>query len=118
MNNILTNANRIITAQVSGLKKEVDESQERLSRYTTIHHRITKTLQKFISEAPRGGIEVAFQSLRTVCSEIRIILETSLSAQDRDADASLMAKLTTLQQEKQAVIQIIRELRPGIGTQR
>ena len=98
------------------MKKDLAQSQEKLSRYITTIHRIFATLHNLISKLQEGRDEILLQSLHAAQAEVQRVMDTSLSLSDREADATLLNQLTALQKEKQATLLIIRELRPGMIT--
>ncbi|KAF7504720.1 hypothetical protein GJ744_001789 [Endocarpon pusillum] len=79
LNNMLTSTNNILTTEVDGLKKDLAQSEEKLSRYTTTNHRIFVTLHNFVSKLYQGRVEILFQSLNAIQAEVRRVMDTSLS---------------------------------------
>jgi hypothetical protein len=71
-------------------------------------------MQEYITKAREGQHETVVESLLTLRSEICSIMGSTLDRAAKSSLAALTAKIAALQQERQAILHIISELRPGI----
>ncbi len=110
-------ANSTLAGQISNLEKQANECQEILDQHAATKDRTMTTLQELVSEAQEGGNEAVVRSVCAVASEISSTMASTMCKDSDDpSPAALRAKIAVLQQEKQAVLQIVSELRPGIVT--
>jgi hypothetical protein len=105
---------RILVRQVNDLEKQAKDSREKSTQRARSNDKLTTTLQEYTTKAREGHPEAVIESLLTLRSEICSIMDCTLDRDAESSPAALTAKVAALQQERQAILHIISELRPGI----